>query len=63
MQTANDEETATEKFAPVADFTIVRLLLAIVVQKKWYVHQVDYSIEFLQGAVDLVVFVEHQGRF
>ena len=52
-----ESETLTETFAPVVDFTIVRLVLAIAAQKNWHIHQVDYSSAFLQGKLDREVYM------
>lgn len=39
------------------DFSIVRLLLSISVQKGWLFHQVDYSGSFLQGTLNRGVYM------
>ncbi len=40
------------------DFTIVRLLLSIAVQKDWHVHQMDFSNMFLQGTLKREVWMQ-----
>lgn len=52
-----DKETLTHTFAPVVDFTVVRLILAVSAQRRWLIHQVDYSNAFLQGKLDRDVFM------
>lgn len=53
-----DTDTVHETYAPVVDFTIVRLILAIAVQRGWLIHQVDYSNAFLQGDLNRTVYME-----
>ena len=52
-----DNSPIAHTFAPVVDFTIVRLVLAIAAQKRWLIHQVDYSNAFLQGDLEREVYM------
>ena len=52
-----DNAPIAHTFAPVVDFTVVRLVLAVAAQRKWLVHQVDYSNAFLQGRLDRKVYM------
>lgn len=39
-------------FAPVVQFIVVRLMMAIESQKKWKIHQIEYTNAFLQGNLE-----------
>ena len=45
-----------ETFAPIARFTLVRTIIAIVVAKGWKVHQMDVKIAFLNGVINEEVY-------
>jgi hypothetical protein len=47
-----------ETFAPVACMDTVRTVLAIVVQNKWHVYQMDVKSTFLNGHLEEEVYVE-----
>ena len=47
-----------ETFAPVARYTSIRTILALVAVMKWKIHQMDVKIEFLNGVVGEEVHVE-----
>ena len=44
-------------FAPVIDFTTVRVLLAVAVQRGLYIHQMDVRTAFLHGDIDDTMFI------
>ena len=44
-------------YAPVADFTTVRVLLAVGVQRGYIMHQLDVKTAFLHGEMDSQVYV------
>ena len=52
-----------EMFAPVACIDTVRIVLAIAVQKKWHVHQMDVKSAFLNGYLEEEVYVEQPQRY
>lgn len=52
-----DDSELSCTFAPVVDFTVIRLMLAIATQKQWEIHQVDYSSAFLQGTLHREVYM------
>ena len=47
-----------ETFAPVALMDTVRTVLAIVAQNKWFVHQMDAKLAFLNGYLEEEVYLE-----
>ena len=44
-------------FAPVIDFTTIRVVLSIAVQKGMEIHQMDVRTAFLHGEIDDTVFI------
>lgn len=53
-----DTENVEENFSPVIDFTLVKLFLAIAVQRKWFIRQMDFENAFVNGNLDREVIVE-----
>jgi hypothetical protein len=53
--------------APVVDFTVVRMIMAIAAKKGYKVHQMDVKTAFLNGDVDVDVYLrlpkEIQGMY
>ena len=47
-----------ETFAPVAHMDTARTVLAIAVQNKWHVYQMDVESTFLNGYLEEEVYVE-----
>ena len=47
-----------ETFAPIARLDMVRMVLAIVVHNKWYVHQMDVMSTFFNGYSEEEVYVK-----
>ena len=47
-----------ETFAPVARYTSIRSVLALVAVMKWKIHQMDVKSTFLNGVVEEEVYVE-----
>ena len=52
-----------ETFAPVARYTSVRAILAIVASKGWKVHQMDVKIAFLNGKITEEVYLKQPEGF
>ena len=52
-----------ETFAPVARYTSIRSVLALVAVMKWKVHQMDVKTTFLNGVVEEELYVEKPLRF
>jgi len=46
-----------ETFAPIARLDMVRMVIAIVVHNKWYVHQMDVMSAFFNGYLEEEVYV------
>ena len=46
-----------ETFAPIARLDMVRMVIAIVVHNKWYVHQMDVMSAFFNGYSEEEVYV------
>ena len=44
-------------FAPVIDFTTVRVVLAVAVQRGLYIHQMDVRTAFLHGDINDIMFI------
>ena len=51
----NDYE---EIFSPVARIEIVRLIIVLVAQRQWKIHQMDVKSAFLNGPLDEEVYVK-----
>ena len=47
-----------ETFSPVARYTSIRAILALVVVKKWKVHQMDVKTTFLNSVIEEELYVE-----
>ena len=47
-----------EIFAPVARYTSIRSIPALVVVMKWKIHQIDLKTAFLNGVVEEEVYVK-----
>ena len=47
-----------ETFAPVARYTSIRMVLALVAIKKWKLHQMDVKTTFLNGVIEEEVYLE-----
>jgi hypothetical protein len=41
-----------DTYAPVADFTVVRIMFVIACDQKWLIHQLDVKCAFLNGRID-----------
>ena len=52
-----DDATFSYTFVLVADFTIVRLMVAVAAQRGWLIHQVDNDNAFLQGVLTRKVYM------
>jgi hypothetical protein len=52
-----------EVFAPVARIEIVRLVIAVVVQRGWQVHHMDVKSAFLNGDLVAEVYVQQPSGF
>ena len=48
----------SETFAPVARMDTIRMLLALVAQKGWTLHQMDVKSAFLNSYLEEEIFVE-----
>ena len=46
-----------ETFAPVVDFSSVRVMLALAVQRRYFIHQMDIKTAFLHEKIDTDVFI------
>ena len=53
-----DDPIDVDNFAPVVDFTLVKLFLCIATQRNWVIHQLDFSNAFLHGLIGRVVYVD-----
>lgn len=47
-----------QTFASVVDFTTVRTCLVVAVQKGYYTHQLDVRTAFLQGEINVEVYIK-----
>ena len=47
-----------ETFAPVARYTSIRSVLALVAAMKWKIHHMDVKTTFLKGVVEEEVYME-----
>ena len=47
-----------ETFAPVARLETIRMLMSLVAQKGWIIHQMDVKSTFLNGYLEEEIFVE-----
>ena len=52
-----------ETFAPVARYTLIRTIIALVANMKWKLHQMDVKIAFLNGVIEEEVYIEQPQGF
>jgi hypothetical protein len=52
-----------ETFAPVAKYTSIRTIIALVAKMKWKMHQMDVKIAFLNGVIEEEVYIEQPQGF
>ena len=50
-------------FAPVARYTTIRLIIALVASQGWNLHQMDVKTAFLHGSIKEEVYVEQPEGF
>ena len=50
-------------FAPVARYTTIRLIIALVASQGWNLHQMDVKTVFLHGSIKEEVYVEQPKGF
>ena len=53
----------SETYAPVVKLTSIRVVLAVVVEEKLLLHQMDFVTAFLNGVLDEVVYMEQPRGF
>lgn len=51
----NEEHNENEAFSPLADFTVVKLILCLALQNKWKVRHYDFQNAFLKGISEIPV--------
>jgi len=47
-----------ETFSPVARYSSIRSILALVAQMRWNIHQMDVKTTFLNGFIEEEVYIE-----
>jgi hypothetical protein len=52
-----------ETFAPVAIYTSIRTIIALVAKMKWKLHQMDVKTTFLNGVIEKEVYIEKPQGF
>jgi Reverse transcriptase (RNA-dependent DNA polymerase) len=52
-----------ETYAPVVRYTSIRCLMALAVQQKMYIHQIDAVTAFLQGDLSEEIYMNQPDRF
>jgi hypothetical protein len=52
-----------ETFAPVARYTSIRTIIALVAMMKWKLHQMDVKTAFLNGVIEEEVYIEQPQGF
>jgi Reverse transcriptase (RNA-dependent DNA polymerase) len=52
-----------DTYAPVADFVVVRIVLAMACAKGWVVHQLDVKSAFLNGYLKEEIYMQFSGEY
>ena len=52
-----------EKFAPIAQYTLIRAIMALACMMKWELHQMDVKKAFLNGVIEEEVYIEQPHGF
>jgi hypothetical protein len=52
-----------ETFAPIAIYTSIRTIIALVAKMKWKLHQMDIRTNFLNGVIEEEVYMEKPQGF
>ena len=52
-----------ETFAPVARYTSIRTIIVIASSMGWKLHQMDVNIAFLNGIIEVEVYIEQPKGF
>lgn len=52
-----------ETIAPVAQYSSIRLVISIVAEMGWGIHQMDVKTAFLNGIIEEEVYLEHPEGF
>ena len=47
-----------ETFSPVAEYTSIRIIIALASKMKWKLHQMDVKITFLNGVIEEEVYIK-----
>jgi hypothetical protein len=52
-----------ETFSPIARYTSIRTIIALVAKMKWKLHQMDIRTNFLNGVIEEEVYMEKPQGF
>jgi hypothetical protein len=52
-----------ERFAPMARYTLIRTIIALVAKMKWKLYQMDVKTTFLNGVIEKEVYIEQPQGF
>ena len=52
-----------ETFAPIARYSSIQIIISLVVEMGWRVHQMDVKTAFLNGVIEEEVYIEQPEGF
>ena len=58
MRNIKQDLSLMETFSPLARYTLIRTIIALVAKMKWKLHQMDVKTTFLNGVIEEEVYIE-----